>query len=401
MSVCDRLGDDPVQATTTESETSVGNDPASPVVVQGSGNEPVQIGDARAVRSASGGELENTIQREDADMPKAEKATASTRDSRQDKYAGISVEPVEASLDLTEEPPTPTPEAAVAAAEVSSETRHGLHQQSLPATSLMPQAVAVVSAEKEQPMLAESANEETPDGFEDPGFSRAEAKPEVTRVNSAVAAGPAVAEGDVVSPTTPKRAFAHAATKHDGVAGSSPAGVASAGPFGSAADGDENDTYDSSAGAGEVTGSPGEVVSHTEAGRTPTEESAPIEKRGRVGSPVRSGNYRVSDDSPTGVVGVVGSTGEGMVLSEEDQAPTEESAPTEERGRAGSPIGFSSLERDREQRVRMEIAWRVVRVESCCLAVLGELRRRCALVTLGCIPGISVTSLSTAASLPK
>lgn len=36
-----------------------------------------------------------------------------------------------------------------------------------------------------------------------------------------------------------------------------------------------------------------------------------------------------------------------------EKAPTEEPAPTEERGRAGSPIGFSALERRREQQVKI------------------------------------------------
>lgn len=65
------------------------------------------------------------------------------------------------------------------------------------------------------------------------------------------------------------------------------------------------------------------------------------------------GHEQVTSSVPVGVGENVAPTEEGMpAMGEEEEAPIEESAPTEERGRAGSPIGFSSLELLREQQVK-------------------------------------------------
>lgn len=60
------------------------------------------------------------------------------------------------------------------------------------------------------------------------------------------------------------------------------------------------------------------------------------------------GHDRVSNSASVGIGVKVAP----MTPMGEKKAPAEESAPSEERGRAGSPIGFSSLELHREQQVR-------------------------------------------------
>lgn len=89
------------------------------------------------------------------------------------------------------------------------------------------------------------------------------------------------------------------------------------------------------------------------------------------------GHDRVKNSVPGVVGGEVAPTEEGITPTgerenekkapTEDAALTEGAAPTEERGRAGSPIGFSSLERHREEQVKNEntpCTYRIVRLES-------------------------------------